>query len=128
MASMVATLLLMLTAERTWPARQFPFYRGWIWIGIGVMVFFVALANIWSLVVPKEWLREHRLFDGEPLGVAGGIMVWYVINTFVTYWYHRFQHRFSFRIRYIRCITVSHGSISPAPFPLTFKDIIFRKY
>lgn len=82
--SMVGTLLLMLIAERIRPARQFPFYRGWIWIGIGVMVFFVALANTWSLVVPKEWLRQHRLFDGEPLGVVGGITVWYVFNTFVT--------------------------------------------
>jgi sterol desaturase/sphingolipid hydroxylase (fatty acid hydroxylase superfamily) len=107
MFSLVATLLLMLIAERIWPARQFPFYRGWIWIGIGVIVFFVALANTWSLVVPKEWLREHRLFDGEPLGVAGGITVWYVFNTFVTYWYHRFQHRFSVPWRMLH--QVHHG-------------------
>jgi multisubunit Na+/H+ antiporter MnhB subunit len=46
---MVSTLLVMLIAERIRPARQFRFYRGWIWIGIGVMVFFVALANTSSL-------------------------------------------------------------------------------
>jgi sterol desaturase/sphingolipid hydroxylase (fatty acid hydroxylase superfamily) len=107
MFSMVATLLLMLIAERIRPARQFPFYRGWIWIGMGVIVFFVALANTWSLVVPKEWLHEHRLFDGEPLGVVGGITVWYVCNTFVTYWYHLFQHRFSFAWRMLH--QVHHG-------------------
>ena len=107
MVSMVSTLLLMLSAEKIRPARQFPFYREWVWIGIGVMVFFVALANTWSLVVPKEWLRKHRLFDGEPSGVAGGIMVWYVFNTFITYWYHRFQHRFSVAWRMLH--QVHHG-------------------
>ena len=106
-ASMVSTLLLMLIAERIRPARQFPFYRHWIWIGFGVMVFFVALANTWSLVVPKEWLRAHQLFDGELLGVAGGITVWYVFNTFMTYWYHRFQHRFSVGWRMLH--QVHHG-------------------
>ena len=68
MFSMVATLLLMLIAERNRPAREFPSYRGWIWIGIGVMVFFVGLANTWSLVVPKEWLREHRLLRWRAIG------------------------------------------------------------
>lgn len=95
MLGMVATLLLMLIAERIRPVRVFPHYRGWIWIGIGVMVFFVALANSWSLVIPKDWLRQHRLLHGEALGVAGGITVWYAFNSFVGYWYHRFQHRFS---------------------------------
>ncbi len=92
---MVSTLVLMLIAERIRPARQFPSVRGWVCIGIGVMVLFFTVANTWSLVVPKEWLREHRLWNGERLGVAGGIAVWYVFNTFVAYWYHRFQHRFS---------------------------------
>jgi sterol desaturase/sphingolipid hydroxylase (fatty acid hydroxylase superfamily) len=105
--SMVATLLFMLVAERIRPARRFPFYRGWIWIGIGVIVFFVALANTWSLVVPKEWLHEHRLVNGESLGVARGIAVWYVFNTFVTYWYHRLQHRFSLAWRLLH--QVHHG-------------------
>ena len=71
------------------------------------MVFFVALANAWSLLVPEEWLREHRLLDGEPLGVAGGITVWYVFNTFITYWYHRFQHRFHYAWRMLH--QVHHG-------------------
>jgi sterol desaturase/sphingolipid hydroxylase (fatty acid hydroxylase superfamily) len=107
MLSMVVTLLLMLSAERNRPAREFPSYRGWIWIGVGVMVFFVGLANTWSLVVPKEWLREHRLLDGESWGVAAGITIWYVSNTFITYWYHRFQHRFSIAWRMLH--QVHHG-------------------
>jgi sterol desaturase/sphingolipid hydroxylase (fatty acid hydroxylase superfamily) len=106
-ASMVSPLLLMLTAERVWPARQFPAYRGWVWIGIGVMVFFIALANSWSLVVPKEWLHEHRLANGEFLGIGRGIALWYIFNTFVDYWYHRFQHRFSIAWRMLH--QVHHG-------------------
>ncbi len=109
MVSMVSTLVLMLMAETIRPARQFPFYRGWIWIGIGVMVIFVALANAWSLVLPKEWLYKHRLVNGEPLGIASGIVVWYIFNTFVTYWYHRFQHRSSVAWRLLH--QVHHGVI-----------------
>ena len=92
---MSITLALMLTVERMRPARQFQFYRGWLWIGLGVMVVFITVAQLWSLVVPGKWLRQHRLLNGESWGVVGGIAVWFVCNTFVTYWYHRCQHRFS---------------------------------
>jgi len=107
MATMVATLTLMLMAERFRPARLFPVYRGWIWIGLGVMLVFVALANGWSLVISKDWLREHRLLHGEVLGTGGGIVVWYVFNTFVGYWYHRLQHRSSLAWRALH--QVHHG-------------------
>ena len=107
MAAMVATLTLMLMAERFRAARLFPVYRGWIWIGLGVMLVFVALANGWSLVISKDWLREHRLLHGEVLGTGGGIVVWYVFNTFVGYWYHRLQHRSSLAWRALH--QVHHG-------------------
>lgn len=107
MVGMVATLAAMLNAERIRPARPFSFYRGWLWIGLGVMLVFVALANGWSVVVPKGWLREHRLLHGEVLGTAGGILVWYVFNTFVGYWYHRLQHRSSLAWRALH--QVHHG-------------------
>ena len=107
MVSLVSILLVMVSAERIQPAREFPLYRGWIWIGMGVMVFCGALANIWSRVVPQEWLHQHRLVNGESLGVAGGIAVWYVFSTFMTYWYHRFQHRFSVAWRVLH--QVHHG-------------------
>jgi len=107
MAAMVATLTLMLMAERFRAARLFPVYRGWIWIGLGVMLVFVALANGWSLVISKDWLREHRLLHGEVLGTGGGIVVWYVFNTFVGYWYHRLQHRSS--LAWLALHQVHHG-------------------
>jgi sterol desaturase/sphingolipid hydroxylase (fatty acid hydroxylase superfamily) len=107
MAAMVATLTLMLMAERFRAARLFPVYRGRIWIGLGVMLVFVALANGWSLVISKDWLREHRLLHGEVLGTGGGIVVWYVFNTFVGYWYHRLQHRSSLAWRALH--QVHHG-------------------
>jgi len=107
MTVMLSTVVFMAVAERIWPARQFPSVRGWVWIGIGVMVLFFTVANIWSLVVPRTWLRDRRLLNGEPWGVAGGIAVWYVFNTFVTYWYHRFQHQFSFSWRMLH--QLHHG-------------------
>ncbi|MGN6716916.1 MAG: sterol desaturase family protein [Candidatus Binatia bacterium] len=105
--AMVAVLFAMLSAERIRPARPFPFYRGWIGIGLGVMVVFVALANGWSVVIPSNWLREHRLLHGEVLGTGGSIVVWYVFNTFVGYWYHRLQHRSSLAWRMLH--QVHHG-------------------
>src|SRR5690242_18916181 len=78
--AMVAVLFAMLSAEKMRPARPFPFYRGWIGIGLGVMVVFVALANGWSVVIPSNWLREHRLLHGEVLGTGGSIVVWYVFR------------------------------------------------
>ena len=45
-------------------------------------------------------MESHR-------GVAGGITIWYVFNTFITYWYHRFQHRFSIAWRMLH--QVHHG-------------------
>ncbi len=105
--TMFAILVLMLIAEKKQPARSFPAVHGWLWIGIGVIVFFVSLANAWSLVVPANWLRKHRLLNGDRLGVGGGIAVWFVFNTFVTYWYHRFQHRFALSWRVLH--QLHHG-------------------
>ena len=106
---MSITLVLMLTVERMRPARQFQFYRGWMWIGLGVMVVFITVAQLWSLVVPGKWLRQHRLLNGESWGVVGGIAVWFVSNTFVTYWYHRCQHRFSILWRMVH--QLHHGVV-----------------
>jgi len=47
------------------------------------------------------------LLNGEHLGVAGGIAIWFVSNTFVTYWYHRCQHRFSILWRMVH--QLHHG-------------------
>ena len=108
--SMASLLLVMLIAEKNRPARQFPVCRGWIALGIGVMLLFIALANGWALLVlPTMWLREHRLINGEWLGIAGGIMLWYPINTFVTYWYHRWQHHSRFAWRLLH--QVHHGVV-----------------
>lgn len=105
--SMATVLFSMLLVERRHPARAFPLLRHWLLYGLGVILIFVCLANAWSVLVPKGWLRQHRLIDGEPLGVAAGLLVWYPANTFVTYWYHRFQHRSSITWRLLH--QVHHG-------------------
>jgi sterol desaturase/sphingolipid hydroxylase (fatty acid hydroxylase superfamily) len=109
MVVMVLTLLFMLSAEIWRPAREFPVCRGWLWIGIGVMAVFISLAQLWSLVVPGNWLRTHRLLNGEQWGVVGGIAVWFVSNTFVMYWYHRCQHRVSILWRMVH--QLHHGVV-----------------
>jgi len=106
---MIFAVVFMLGAENLRSAREFPVYRGWLWIGVGVMVAFISLAQLWSLAVPGKWLRAHCLLNGEHWGVAGGIAVWFVANTFVTYWYHRCQHRFSFLWRMVH--QLHHGVV-----------------
>lgn len=92
---MSATLVFMLATERKRPAREFPVYRGWLWLGLAVMAVFITLAQLWSSLLPEKWLRQHRWLNGADYGVMGGIAIWFPVNTFVTYWYHRCQHRFN---------------------------------
>ncbi|HWH79725.1 MAG TPA: sterol desaturase family protein, partial [Candidatus Binatus sp.] len=105
--AMFVTLTFMLSVERRRPARQFPFYRGWLWIGLGVMIVFITVAQLWSALLPVEMLRAHHLFNGASWGVAGGIAIWFPTNTFITYWYHRCQHRFHFLWRMVH--QLHHG-------------------
>lgn len=104
---MSATLVFMLTTERKRPAREFPVYRGWLWIGLGVMAVFITVAQLWSSVLPDKWLRQHRWLNGADCGVIGGIAIWFPVNTFVTYWYHRCQHRFNILWRMVH--QLHHG-------------------
>jgi sterol desaturase/sphingolipid hydroxylase (fatty acid hydroxylase superfamily) len=104
---MSATLILMLVLERMRPAREFPVYRGWLWMGLGIMVAFIIIAQLWSSVVPETWLRQHRWLNGADLGVIGGIAIWFPANTFITYWYHRCQHRFNLLWRMVH--QLHHG-------------------
>jgi len=108
-SAMGVILTFMFVAERRQPARSFPDCRGWLWMGFGVMAVFIGLAQLWSVFLPVQRWRAHRLLNGANFGVAGGIAIWFVSNTFVTYWYHRWQHRFSFLWRMVH--QVHHGVV-----------------
>jgi sterol desaturase/sphingolipid hydroxylase (fatty acid hydroxylase superfamily) len=86
------TYLVMLAAESIWPARQFPAVRGWKALGIVFLVVLGAVSTIVPLLIPVEWLGQHRLIDSTGLGVVGGTALGYLVLSGVAYAWHRTVH------------------------------------
>lgn len=86
------TYLVMLAAESIWPARQFPRVRGWKTLGIVFLVVMGTVSTIVPLLIPVEWLEQHRLLDGTGLGAAGGAIVGYIVLSGAAYAWHRTVH------------------------------------
>lgn len=86
---------LLLVTERLWPARRFPPRRGWQWLGVAFLLLQTSLGIVVPLLIPTDWLAEHRLIDGTGLGVLGGWLVGFVLLELVVYTWHRSAHSFS---------------------------------
>lgn len=86
------TYLVMLAVEKWRPARDFPPRRGWTWIGIAFLLLVGVVSTVVPLLVPPEWLAQHRWIDGTGLGVAGGAVAGYVVLSGLMYAYHRTMH------------------------------------
>jgi sterol desaturase/sphingolipid hydroxylase (fatty acid hydroxylase superfamily) len=91
--------LALLAAEFAWPARRYPPRRWWVSIGILFYVVAYGCSTAAVLLVPPEFLSEHRLLDGARLGTWGGVVLVFVVFGFIHYWYHRLVHRFDFTWR-----------------------------
>jgi len=90
------TYFVMLAAEKLWPAREFPPRKGWQIIGIVFLVLIGTLSTVIPLLIPADWLSAHRWMDGTRLGVAGGIVVGYLVLSGIGYATHRTFHNVSF--------------------------------
>jgi sterol desaturase/sphingolipid hydroxylase (fatty acid hydroxylase superfamily) len=86
------TYLLMLGAERLWPARDIPKRRGWTWLGIAFLLLIGTAGAVGPLLLPLDWMAAHRWVDGTRLGVVGGTVVGYIVLSGVMYAYHRMVH------------------------------------
>lgn len=91
-----ACYLILLAAERLWPARHFPNLPWWKVTGAAFFVLMGAVSALLPLALPAELLRRIGLFDLSGLGVAGGVVVGQLAATFAAYWWHRAEHRFDF--------------------------------
>jgi sterol desaturase/sphingolipid hydroxylase (fatty acid hydroxylase superfamily) len=94
-----ATYFAMLAVERMRPVRAFPERSGWQWIGIGFMLLSMAIGTALPLILPVDWMAEHRLVDGTGLGVIGGALVGFVVLELGVYVWHRAAHTFDFMWR-----------------------------
>src|SRR5258705_303639 len=63
----LGTYATMFAIEGLWPARTFPKIRLWKLVGVAFFVLIIALGIVMPLLLPVEWLAEHRLLDGTRL-------------------------------------------------------------
>lgn len=89
------TYFAMLAIETLWPARALPPRRGWRWLGIVFLLLIGTVGAVVPLLLPLEWMAEHRWLDGSRLGVAGGVIVGWLALSGLSYAWHRAEHAFS---------------------------------
>ena len=89
------TYLVFLVTELIWPARDFPPRAHWQWIGAAFLVLSLTIGNALPLYLPRDWMAEHRWFDGTRFGVVGGAIVGFVVLELFVYAWHRANHTFS---------------------------------
>jgi sterol desaturase/sphingolipid hydroxylase (fatty acid hydroxylase superfamily) len=92
--------LVMIACEVAIPGRSWPRVAGW-WLraallnGVQVGMVFAA-GYLW-----EDWMRQHRPWSADALGVTGGALVGYLVITFVYYWWHRWRHESDFLWRWL---------------------------
>ncbi len=125
-----ATYLLMFAFERRNPARDFPKVTAWSFVGLAFMLVMMSSAVVTPLLLPIDWLANHRLINGTKLGVVGGVMVGFLVAELGVYGYHRACHRFQFMWRTFHQVHHSPqrvdipGSVVFHPFELLAQNAI----
>ena len=98
--AVLGAALLMIAVEAARPGRAFPKMAGWmgrafLFNGLQVGVVFIG-GVLW-----EPWLRAHRPWSADGLGLVGGAAVGYLAITFVYYWWHRWRHEVPFLWRWV---------------------------
>jgi sterol desaturase/sphingolipid hydroxylase (fatty acid hydroxylase superfamily) len=91
--------VLMIVVERLRPGRAWPSVRNWWARAIAVNLVQIGIVFL-AGATWDGWLQRHRIWSAEPLGVAGGAVVGYVVITFIYYWWHRVRHSSDFLWRW----------------------------
>lgn len=90
----IAVAVVMIGYEMVRPGRPWPQVAHWWTRALalnGAQVAAVFIAGVaWD-----GWMRRHRPWSADGLGVVTGALVGYVVITFVYYWWHRWRHEVS---------------------------------
>ena len=83
--------VLMIACELGRPGRHWPKVANW-WLR-AILLNGVQAASAYAAGLTwNAWMREHRLWSAQWLGVTGGAIVGYLAITFIYYWWHRWRH------------------------------------
>jgi sterol desaturase/sphingolipid hydroxylase (fatty acid hydroxylase superfamily) len=89
------SFIVMAIIERIWPARKFPKVSNWHWIGLATFIYAAAMNTLLPLLLPEQWIAEHRLLNLSGLGVLPCVVIGHLAITLVTFAWHRATHEFA---------------------------------
>lgn len=88
-----AVFISLWLLESRWQARKYVPVKHWHWIGASFFLLIMVTATVTPLLWAKTGLPMLRVFDlrsigwwGYPLGLS--------LVTFISYWWHRAEHKF----------------------------------
>jgi sterol desaturase/sphingolipid hydroxylase (fatty acid hydroxylase superfamily) len=93
-----AAYLLLLISEARMTGRAFPAVRGWKLKGIAFFLLLLVMSLALQHILPAELMRAHRFVDLSAFGIWG-VPVALLVTTFVSYGFHRAEHRFDWMWR-----------------------------
>lgn len=96
----LAVGVAMLAVETWRPGRVFPRVRGW-WPRAAALTTAQLGVVYLAGVAWDGWLRAHRPWSADRLGLAGSVVLGYLAITFVYYWWHRARHEVPFLWRWL---------------------------
>ncbi|MBL8512188.1 MAG: sterol desaturase family protein [Betaproteobacteria bacterium] len=86
------TYVVFWLLEKKLAVRTFPQRKAWSWLGFGFLFLIGFIANVVPVILNEDWLKAHRLLDGSGLGIFGGIVVGWLVFSFVASLWHRLEH------------------------------------
>jgi sterol desaturase/sphingolipid hydroxylase (fatty acid hydroxylase superfamily) len=90
--------LLLLASEARIKGRDFPEGRGWRLKGFAFFVTVLATSLALPQLLPIDWMKANSLLDLSAIGLWS-VPLALLLTTFVTYWFHRAEHRFDWMWR-----------------------------